>query len=488
MIQTGLSSEVSRGRGILDDMTSMLGAPGHFLRGALPYPDLVARWRVRRRAAKLITLDQWPGEGATGMDAAQLSLLRMLWLQRLTRSAVGERRFDDAALLARAGLETCIVGLYCLHSGVPIAHLSAAGSDQPGRPVSYLSDTYLGSASAIDGAVDALSDLGPDLSIRDLALWLEREQELIVAARLYRTYYVPLSHLFAQSYGFALMRHVHPDGTLNHKPSFPWTGPSAARLADACTGLLAANIADQSGAEPGRYLVYATAHLDRLMTPAMAFTVKGALRSVSLADAPRTLRAVLGTQRRASSPGRALRPAEGNNGARPPADRDTGSRRQPGGFDHAPQPGPAERPADGPASAYPEPPGPAGYQAAAAYPASDGHAAGGGYHPQPAYPGEAGFRPEPGFGPEMTRPAEPDYAAMGYSDPGYPPEELFQAEIAHPVSAASQANAYYLGSPQYANGGGHGADAEYQAEAGYPAEAGYAADESQARHRRPGSQ
>ena len=105
MIQTGLSSEVSRGRGILDDMTSMLGAPGHFLRGALPYPDLVARWRVRRRAAKLITLDQWPGEGATGMDAAQLSLLRMLWLQRLTRSAVGERRFDDAALLARAGLD-----------------------------------------------------------------------------------------------------------------------------------------------------------------------------------------------------------------------------------------------------------------------------------------------------------------------------------------------------------------------------------------------
>lgn len=281
-------------------MNALLAVCWQFLRGVLPYPDLRRRWRVRRRALKLVTCEDWPGENATGLDAAQLALLRLVWLQRLTRNAVVERRAEDAAMLARAALETCIVGLYCVHSGDPIAHLSAASHRSAGRVVSYLSDADLGSKAAMDGAVQALSELGPEVNVRDLALWLEREHELVIAAKLYHSYYVPLSHLFTRSYGFALMRHVEPDGRIRRKPAFPWLRRSAVRMADGCVGVLAANIADKSGIPSALFLRYATDHLDRLMTPALAFTVKGALRSVPWYRYPRTFRAIIEAQRDAS--------------------------------------------------------------------------------------------------------------------------------------------------------------------------------------------
>jgi len=249
-----------------------------FLRGALPYPDLLRRGRTRRKALRLIISKQWPGHDATGMDGAQLALLRLLHLQQLTRSAVSERRSEDAALLARTSIETCIVGLYCLHSGDAIADLSGASRYSSGRAAAYLTDAGLDTPEATDGAVAALSELGPDLNVRDLARWLEREQELLLAGTLYHTYYVPLSHMFSRSYAFALMRHIGPDGRLHRKPAFLWARCSAARIADACAGLLAANIADIAGDSPEPFLRYATAHFGRALTPAFAFAVKGALR------------------------------------------------------------------------------------------------------------------------------------------------------------------------------------------------------------------
>jgi hypothetical protein len=268
----------------------------HYLRGVLPYPDLLRRGRVRRAARRLITCKQWPGDDATGMDAAQLALLRLLYLQHLTRTAVSERRAEDAALLARASIETAIVGLYCLHSGDAIADLSAANYGASGRACSYLSDADLRSREAVDGAVAALGELGPDLNVRDLALWLEREQELIQAATLYHLYYVPLTHLFSRAYAFNLMRHVNPDGSLRRRPEFQWTRCSAARVADGCAGLLAANIADVSRARPEPFLRYATAHFDRALTPGFTFAVKGALRSGPLRAFPAALTALAGTQ------------------------------------------------------------------------------------------------------------------------------------------------------------------------------------------------
>jgi hypothetical protein len=235
------------------------------------------------------------------MDAAQLALLRLLWLQRLTHNSVTMRRDDDAALLARAAIETCIVGLYCVHSGDAIAHLSAPSYGGAG-PVPYLINADLGSRAAIDSAVLALGEIGPDLNVRDLALWLEREHGLVLATGLYHRYYVPLSHLFANAYAFSLMRHVHADGTLHRRPAFPWIRRSAARMADGCAAVLAASIADKAGTPSELFHRSATAHLDRLLTPALVFAVKGAFRSGPWREFPRKLQSIIEAQRSADLP------------------------------------------------------------------------------------------------------------------------------------------------------------------------------------------
>jgi hypothetical protein len=267
-----------------------------YLRGAMPYPDLLRRGRIRRGAGRLITCKRWPGAGATGMDAAQLALLRLLYLQRLTRSAVSERRSEDAALLARAAIETAIVGLYCLHSGDAITDLPGASYRPSGQVGSYLFDAGLRSAEAVDGAVTALGELGTDVNVRDLALWLEREQELGQAATLYHSYYMPLSNLFSGTCAFSLMRHVSPNGSLHASPAFQWTRCGAARVADGCAGLLAANIADLSGARTEPFLRYATAHFDRALTPAFTFAVKAARRAGPLRTFQAALTALAGSQ------------------------------------------------------------------------------------------------------------------------------------------------------------------------------------------------
>lgn len=259
-------------------MNATLASSRQFLLGVLPYPDLRRRRRIRRKALRLVTCKNWPGGQATGMDAAQIALLRLLWLQELIRDAVTQGRGDDAALLARASLETCIVGLYCVHSGDSIADMSTSTIGAATRD-SYLSAGDLGSTAAIDGAVEALGEVGPDLNVRDLALWLEREHGLAIAARLYYEHYVPLSHLFSHAYAFALLRHVDPDGTIRSRPAFPWAKRSAVRLADGCTGLLAGHIADQSGTAAERFHDYSAAHFSRLLTPAAVFAVKAAIRS-----------------------------------------------------------------------------------------------------------------------------------------------------------------------------------------------------------------
>jgi hypothetical protein len=103
------------------------------VRGLLPYPDLPRRIRMRRAAFKLITCNRWPGDDATGNDAAQLALLRLLWLQRRIRRAVRSRHTEEAAYLARAVVDACIIGLYCLHLGTAVADLSAANNSAARR-------------------------------------------------------------------------------------------------------------------------------------------------------------------------------------------------------------------------------------------------------------------------------------------------------------------------------------------------------------------
>lgn len=184
------------------------------LRGLLPYPDLPRRLRMRREAFKLITCDRWPGDNATGEDAAQLALLRLLWLQQRIRRMVRLGHREEAALLARSAVDACIVGLYCLHSGTAVADLSAADNNAGRRVLKYLSYDDFIPESSIAAAVETLGEQGRDPNLRQWADWLAEEKGLEIAARLYTAYYVQLSHFFAHTNVFTLTRHVRPDERL----------------------------------------------------------------------------------------------------------------------------------------------------------------------------------------------------------------------------------------------------------------------------------
>jgi hypothetical protein len=214
-----------------------------------------------------------------------------MWLQRLARRAVRARRLEEAAVLARESLETCIVGLYCLHSGDAVTKLTAANNKAAGKIASYLTAQGLLSQDAMDSAVRVLGDQGRDLNLADVAVWLEQEKGIDIGRRLYQAYYVPLSHFFVHANALTLTKHVGPDNKLRRRPAFPWARRSAARMADGCTGLLAASIADASG-QPATLLArYAAAHLDRLITPAVMMGSKGWLRSIPVHEIPAIFRA-----------------------------------------------------------------------------------------------------------------------------------------------------------------------------------------------------
>jgi hypothetical protein len=65
---------------------------------------------------------------AASADVAQLAMLRLLWLQRETRRAVRARHREAAVMLARASVETLLLGLYCLREKKAVDQLNAASS------------------------------------------------------------------------------------------------------------------------------------------------------------------------------------------------------------------------------------------------------------------------------------------------------------------------------------------------------------------------
>ena len=80
---------------------------------------------MRREAYRLVTLRTWPGMAAKSGEAAQLAMLRLLWLQRQTHRAVRGRHKEASAMLARASVEGLLLGLYCLRVPGAIAKLNA---------------------------------------------------------------------------------------------------------------------------------------------------------------------------------------------------------------------------------------------------------------------------------------------------------------------------------------------------------------------------
>lgn len=110
---------------------------------------------MRHQAFRLITCKRWPGDNAKGSEAAQLALLRLLYLQQLIRRAVRARRTEEAALLARSTVDACIVGLYCLHSGTVSAIMKLRSEGRGGKPGA--ARTWESGRCAIEGGPAALA-------------------------------------------------------------------------------------------------------------------------------------------------------------------------------------------------------------------------------------------------------------------------------------------------------------------------------------------
>lgn len=250
------------------------------LGGLLPYPDSRRRRRVRQAARKLVVCEPWPSDDNTsGPDAAQLALLRVLYLQKQTRRAARFRMPDAAVQMARSSLEACLVGLYCLQTDDAIQRLREANIKAAIDALSYLLDLGLVPKEVLDEAVAALGKTRQLPTPKNMAELADGKMPGSGVISLYKRFYQPTSTFFVHANAASLLRHVKADNTLTDKPTFPWTYRSAVRVADSAVGLLAAAVAEHAGEPNGEFTVYGDAHIARAFTPVAVMLGKGVSRS-----------------------------------------------------------------------------------------------------------------------------------------------------------------------------------------------------------------
>ncbi|SBT40857.1 hypothetical protein GA0070621_1076 [Micromonospora narathiwatensis] len=256
------------------------------LRGVLPYPDLPRRVQVRRRARALATREPWPRDEAavTGEGYARLALLRLLALQRATRRAVQTHQRESAPLLARTAMETCIVGLRCLHDPNAVRKLRESEIKVAPTLLTFMSSTGIIPDSVIREAVRALGEPRKLPDVRSMTEQIDSRTGATLAIHLYDTAYRPASQYFTHASGSALLRHVTAEYRYSTKPANSWARRAPVRLTDACVGLLAGALANQI-AEPAELFVrYSEGHAQRVLPPLLVTIGKGMARRLRLAD------------------------------------------------------------------------------------------------------------------------------------------------------------------------------------------------------------
>ena len=243
----------------------------------LPVPDLVSRHKVRRTARSLVTCDPWPGTEATGTDAAQLALLRLLFLQKETRRAVRTRQDEAATMLARVSIETLITGLYCIHEPTAVARLQSDQMKKLPRMLDFMVDAGLLPKDVLDECIQRL-DLGdpaqgPD--VKAMAKLVDTATGASIATSLYDSFYRPTSNLALHAGAASLLRHVRSDGSIARRPSRVWGRRAPARIADACLGALTAVLAHREGVRYQHAVRYADRHGERVLAPVVAISLGG---------------------------------------------------------------------------------------------------------------------------------------------------------------------------------------------------------------------
>ncbi len=228
---------------------------------------------------------------ATGADAAQLDILRLLVLQRQTRRAVRSRQAEAATMLARASIEALIMGLYCLHEPNAVNELQGENIRIMPLLLEYLSDEGMIPASVLAECISRL-DLGKPAkgpSVEVMAGRVDKATNGSMAIDLYKRFYRPTSHLAVHAGAAALLRHVRGDDSLSRRPGRVWARRSPARIADACLGALTAAVAQRAGAPYQQAVRYADRHAERALTPVAVMGAGGFKRSLRPRQLIRTI-------------------------------------------------------------------------------------------------------------------------------------------------------------------------------------------------------
>lgn len=255
----------------------------------LPYPDPLARRHMRKAARRLASGSPWPGEQAEPLDIARLALSRTLWLQRQTRRAARWRQSEAALLLARASLETCLVGLYWLCEEAQAEQMRGDNARTFRQMFKTMADGEILTEELIEGLSAAIGEPSRLPTLRDMAKRVGAEREQRFPVEMYERFYVPLSILVPHASAQALLRHVDDDGALAEVPEKIWTIRSARHSADACAALLAFAIAERLGSPTDELADYADAHMERTTPPMGTIALRGTLHGLRPAKVLRSL-------------------------------------------------------------------------------------------------------------------------------------------------------------------------------------------------------
>jgi hypothetical protein len=206
----------------------------------------------------------------------QLAILRSLDLQRLTRASTRLRQHEAASLLARASIETAIVGMWAMCDDSAIKVLSKDNAYSVEKLMMPLVGSLFLPPDAIKTAV-AKFGTPHRFFIRTPLNAIKEAKGSPAAQSLYDIYYAHLSAFFGHGTGPSLMRHVGWDDHLKDKASFPWAKRSPAHLADACLGALCIVAAGPEHSDRKLFTRYAVYHDQRTALPL------GAIAGVHLA-------------------------------------------------------------------------------------------------------------------------------------------------------------------------------------------------------------
>lgn len=258
--------------------------------GFLPCPDLRARRRMRREAVSLVGLPVWPGMSATSEDVAQLAMLRLLDLQRRVHRLVLLRQREASVVMARSGVETLLLGLYCMRVPGAVARLHAGNVKALGDTLTYLEEAGIAPASVIRECVRVLGEPArTHLTPWEMVQAIDDANGNRAARSVYRRLYLSLSHFSVHAGGGTLLRYVSARGKLRRRPVKAWTRRAPARVIDAAAGTLAADLAQHAGRPDGQLVRYASRHEARTIVPVVVMAFGGAGRSSSLLSGKRLL-------------------------------------------------------------------------------------------------------------------------------------------------------------------------------------------------------